>query len=162
MYKKGSWKSDASLSSHAISNHRVNEQDMTIRIRLTPLVIVVKSVRPDVPATTVDLRTGTIPRLKQRCRSRPIVRRASSVERSRLADTKRVRDLVHRRAFRHVRSVGAKSKTSVVVGVGSGHAGHVRDVDGFADIRIASVSCDSGFHSGLDASVCVCFIRGGV
>ena len=98
---------------------------MPIRITLTPLSIIIQPIRPDMPAATINLCTGPIPRLQQPRRRRPVIRRAPRGKRLCLADAQRVRHLVQRRALVHVGPVGAEADVAVEVAVGRGHAGDV-------------------------------------
>lgn len=138
---------------HPIGKHSVNQLNMAVPIRLAPLGLVVQAVRPEMPASAVNLGTSAVPRSKKRRRRWPVVRGALLIEGRRLAHTERVRDLVHGRALRHVGPVRAEPEVPVVVGLGRGHAGRVVDADGLASVRVAGVPRDGLLHSRLDLSV---------
>lgn len=135
---------------------------MAIGIRLTPLIVIVQAIRPDVSSSTVDLRTGSIPRLEQSGRARPVVRRAPLVECSSLANAQCVRDLVHGCTFIHVGTIRTKPEVAVEVGLGGGHAWLVVDADGLVGAGVAVVAGDGETHGRIYAVVRVLLVGGGI
>jgi hypothetical protein len=71
---------------HPIPNHSIDELHMPIRIRLTPLSVVIQPIRPNMAPPTVNHRTSAIPAPQQRQRGSPVPRCALGVERVGLAD----------------------------------------------------------------------------
>lgn len=82
---------------------------MPNRIRLTPLRLIIQTVRPNVAPSTINLRTRSIPTSQQWQRSPPIPRRALAIKRRRLPNAQRMADFMHGRALRHIRSVRAEA-----------------------------------------------------
>lgn len=145
--------------SHAISKHSVDQLSMAVSILLAPLVLKVETIGPEVATSAADLSILPVPLLQERVRRGPVARRALGVEGGRLAHAERVRDLVHRRALRHVGPVRAESEIAVVVRLGRGNPGRVGDPDGLVGVCEAFVPLDRGRHGLLDAIVCVGFVR---
>jgi hypothetical protein len=131
---------------------------MPIRIRLTPLSVVVQTIRPKVTSTTANLCACAIPAPQQRQRSLPITCCALAVKRRRLPYAKRVADFMHRGTFIHVAAVRPEAQVAIVVGFGGGDARAIRDADGFAGRGVFAIAGDSLLHSEGDARVGVCLV----
>jgi len=134
---------------------------MSIRIRLTPLGLVIQPIRPKVRTPTTNLRTRTIPAPQQRQRSLPIPRLALAIKRRRLPDAQRMANLVHRSALRHVAAVRAEAQVAVVRGLGGGDAGRVVDFYDFGGVGVLGVAEHGFLHCGFDFGVGVFLVGGG-
>ena len=136
---------------------------MPRRIPLTKLIVVIKPIRPNVSPSTVDFRILWIPRLQQRRRRGPVIRRAPRIERFRLANPESVGDLMKRGPLIHVRPAGAESDVAIEVSISGGNAGNILDRDRFvrADSQLG-IARDSQGHGRLDLGVCLGLVQGGV
>jgi len=127
---------------------------MPHRIRLTPLIVVVQPVRPDMSPSTVNLGIAPIPGLQQLRRTGPVIRAASRIKRPGLTDPQRVRDLMEGGPLVHVRPVGSEADVAVEVAVGCLDAGHVLRCDGLGGTGGEPVVARHGRrHGGFDFGV---------
>lgn len=137
----------------AISYHRIDKLNMSIGVCLTPLIIIVKTIGPNMSSATVDTNASTIPRLKQGSRCAPVIRSTLSIKSRSLANSKSVRDLMQSGAFAHVRSVGAEAETAIEVGIGCRDARNVGDANGLGGSTQTVVSRCCEAHGTLNAAV---------
>jgi hypothetical protein len=135
---------------------------MPIRIRLTPLRLIIQPIRPNMTPPTINLRARPIPAPQQRQRSLPIARRTLPIKRRRLPNPKCVADLVHRRPLSHVCAVRPEAQVTVVGRFGGGDARCVGDANGFAEGGILCVAGDGVLHGEGDARVGVGLVGRGV
>ena len=137
---------------------------MSVRIRLAPLIVVIQTIRPEVRSTTANLRTRSIEAPKQRQSRLPVTRGTQRVKVGSLTNAKSVRNLVHRRALRHVGTVGAESQIAVVVRFRSRDTRRVGYLDVFRAFRIAvsAVTRNGELHRSVDLRICVVLVGGGV
>lgn len=136
---------------------------MPLPIRLTPLIIIIQSIRPKMPPTTINLSTLPIPRPQQRRRLRPIIRTTLGIKRLRLPHPKRMRNLVQRRALIHVRAVRPETNIPAEAAIGRLHARVVLDGEGLVGALGKTVVAVGGSGDGaLDALVGVLLVGRGV
>lgn len=135
---------------------------MPVRIRVAHLALVVEPIRPEVAAPAADGRRGPVKGAHQRQGGGPGLGGAVAVERVRLADAQRVRDLVERHPLRHVAAVLAEAYVAVDVAVGRRHGRVVLDRQGLGRLgRQGRVPRDGRVHGRGDLGVGVCLVRRG-
>lgn len=149
-------------TSHAVLDHSIHQETVSLGILIAPLIVVVQAIRPHVLAAAVNHRPLSVPAAKERKRSRPVPRCAIGIEAATETNTQCVRDFVEGSPFRHVAAVRPETKVTVCVGLGGGDAWVVADVDRLCSIAETVVPVCGCCHGSFDACVGIELVRGGV